>query len=467
LFLPVHALIVPFLLADVAAAAASPSAGAPHLGRFALSPAGGLLLGLVLVLVNGFFVAAEFALVKLRPTQIEPEVSRGMRRAQLLEHLTTHLDDYLSATQLGVTLASLGLGWVGEPAFAWLLAPLLARTGASPELQHSISLSIAFATITVLHIVLGELAPKWFAIRHPKPVSLWVVYPLHVFFRVTYPVIWLLRWLATTFLGLFGIEPLSGGELAHSEEELRLLASGTQDLSAAKRELLDNVFELSTRVARQIMVPRADVVFLSTTRPVDENLDLARTSGHTRFPLCRGTLDQAIGLVHIKDLFRAVEAPRTLEEIARPLTFVPETLSLEQLLRRMRGERVHLVAVLDEYGGVSGIVTLENVIEEIVGEIQDEFDVERPELVKIGERRYQVDASMLVEDLEDALELEFSERDEDTIGGVVLSELGRRPRVGDEVEVGPLRLRVTDAQLNRIKSLELELREQPAEQQAD
>src|SRR4029079_19063964 len=214
------------------------------------------------------------------------------------------------------------------------------------------------------------------------------------------------------------------GELAHSEEELRLLASGTQDLSAAKRELLDNVFELSTRVARQIMVPRADVVFLSTTRPVDENLDLARTSGHTRFPLCRGTLDQAIGLVHIKDLFRAVEAPRTLEEIARPLTFVPETLSLEQLLRRMRGERVRLVAVLDEYGGVSGIVTLENVIEEIVGEIQDEFDLERPELVQVGDRRYQVDASMLVEDLEDALELEFSERDEDTIGGVVLSEVG-------------------------------------------
>jgi len=458
-------LLIPLLLADAAAAPAASAAPSPmHLGSFTLSPAGGLLLGFVLVLLNGFFVAAEFALVKVRPTQIEPEVQRGSRRAQLLEHLTTHLDGYLSATQLGVTLASLGLGWVGEPAFAWLLQPLLERLGASPSLQHSISLGVAFATITVLHIVLGELAPKWLAIRHPKPVSMWVVYPLHGFYKLTYPFVWLLRWAATTFLGLFGVEPVSGGELTHSEEELRLLvSSGSEDLSAQKRELLDNVFELTHRVARQIMVPRGDVVFLSTTRAIEENLRLARSSGHTRFPLCRGGLDQAIGLVHIKDLFRLERAPKTLEEIARPLTFVPETLSLEQLLRRMRAERMHLAAVLDEYGGVSGIVTLENVIEEIVGEIQDEFDTERPELVQIGERRYQVDARMLVEDLEDALQIEFSERDEDTIGGVVLSELGRRPRIGDEVEVGPLRLRVTDAQLNRIKSLELELREQPAE----
>jgi CBS domain containing-hemolysin-like protein len=255
-------------------------------------------------------------------------------------------------------------------------------------------------------------------------------------------------------------------ELAHSEEELRLLlASTAEELSQQKRELLDNVFELSHRVARQIMVPRGDVVYLTTARAVDSNLQIARSSGHTRFPLCRGTLDHAIGLIHIKDLFRLEKPPASLEEIARPLTFVPETLTLDLLLRRMRAERVHLAAVLDEYGGVSGIVTLENVIEEIVGQIQDEFDLERPELVPVGPGRYQVDARMLVEDLEDALKIEFSDRDEDTIGGVVLSELGRRPRVGDVVEVGPLRLRVADAELNRIKSLELELKEEPAEKE--
>jgi CBS domain containing-hemolysin-like protein len=438
--------------------AAEPPVEAPP----ALAPWAGLLLGTLLVLLNGFFVAAEFALVKLRPTQLE-EAGTGLR-VRLLQQMLAHLDAYLSASQLGITLASLALGWVGEPAFAWLLRPLLEKLGAGDVLVHSIAATAAFLTIMVLHIVVGEQAPKTLAIRKPFEASLWIVLPLHAFYRATYPAIWLLNKAANGLLQLFGVEPVTEGELGHSEEELRLLLASTEEeLSQQKRELLDNVFELSHRVARQIMVPRGDVVYLSTTKSVDDNLRLARSSGHTRFPLCRGSLDQAIGLVHIKDLFRLETVPRSLEEIARPLTFVPETLSLDQLLRRMRGERVHLAAVLDEYGGTSGIVTLENVIEEIVGQIQDEFDLERPELVPLGPRRYQVDARMLVEDLEDALKIEFSERDEDTIGGVVLSELGRRPKVGDIVDVGPLRLRVADAELNRIRSVELELKEEPAE----
>ncbi len=433
-------------------------------GRMTLEPWAGLLLGTLLVLLNGFFVAAEFALVKLRPTQLD-EDDEGLR-VRLLRNMLAHLDAYLSASQLGITLASLALGWVGEPAFAWLLRPPLERIGASEALVHSIAATSAFVIIMTLHIVVGEQAPKTMAIRTAKATSMWIAVPLHFFYRATYPVIWLLNKASNRLLQLFGIEPVTEGELAHSEEELRLLlASSPEELSQQKRELLDNVFELSHRVARQIMVPRGDVIYLTTTKSVEETLRLARTSGHTRFPLCRGNLDQAIGLVHIKDLFRLEGPPRTIEEVARPLTFVPETLTLDQLLRRMRGERIHLAAVLDEYGGVSGIVTLENVIEEIVGAIQDEFDVERPELVAIGPGRYQVDAGMLVEDLEDALKIEFSDRDEDTIGGVVLSELGRRPRIGDVVEVGPLRLRVADAELNRIKSLELELKEEPAEKE--
>jgi CBS domain containing-hemolysin-like protein len=434
-------------------AAAPPGAHAPLVG-----PWTGLVLGLLLVVLNGFFVAAEFALVKVRPTQIEPNVERGERRAKVLDHMVTHLDAYLSATQLGITLASLGLGWVGEPAFAWVLRPLLEGFEASEAVIHSVSLTSAFVVITALHIVLGELAPKSLAIRHPKPTSLWVALPLHAFYKLTYPAIWVLNHAANGILRLAGVQPVSESELAHSEEELRLLLGApSEEISPQKRELLDNVFELSHRVARQIMVPRGDVVYLSTARGVDDNLRIARTSGHTRFPLCRGDLDQAVGLVHIKDLFRREEPLRNLEEMARPLTFVPETLPLDQLLRRMRAERVHLAAVLDEYGGVSGIVTLENVIEEIVGAIQDEFDLERPELVALGDGRYQVDGGMLVEDLEDALDLEISDRDEDTIGGVVLSELGRRPRVGDTVEVGPLRMRVAEAAANRIKQLELEV----------
>ena len=435
-------------------------------GPPAIDPWIGLLLGIFLVFLNGFFVAAEFALVKVRPTQVEPYISRKDRRAMFLEPMLTHLDAYLSATQLGITLASLGLGWIGEPAFAWMLEPLFDRMGIAENLRHSIALTSAFAVITILHIVLGELAPKSLAIRHPRATSLWIAAPLWLFYKVTYPVIWVLNHAANWLLKLVGVEPVTEGEMGHTEEELRLLlATTTDELSAQKRELLDNIFDLSERVARQIMVPRGDVVYLSTEKPMDENLRQARESGHTRFPLCRGGLDEAIGLVHIKDLFRRQRPLANLEDVARPLTFVPETLSLDRLLRRMRAEKVHLAAVLDEYGGVSGIVTLENVIEEIVGEIQDEFDAEPPEIVAMGERRWLVDGGMLIEDLEEALDLEISERDEDTIGGMVLSELGRRPDVGDEAEVGPIHLVVKEADGNRIKSLEVVVREveHPAE----
>jgi CBS domain containing-hemolysin-like protein len=209
------------------------------------------------------------------------------------------------------------------------------------------------------------------------------------------------------------------------------------------------------------MVPRGDVVYLSTEKSLEENLRLARESGHTRFPLCRGTLDEAVGLIHIKDLFRRQRIPADLAEVARNLTFVPETLSLDRLLRRMRAEKVHLAAVLDEYGGVSGIVALENVIEEIVGEIQDEFDTETPEIVPVGDRRFLVDGGMLIEDLEEALGLEISDRDEDTIGGMVLSELGRRPAIGDEVRVGPVQLTIKEAEGNRIKRLDVTIVEEP------
>jgi CBS domain containing-hemolysin-like protein len=411
------------------------------------------------VALNGFFVAAEFALVKVRPTQVEPNVARGERRAVVLDHMIHHLDAYLSATQLGITLSSLGLGWIGEPAFAWLLEPLVLRIpGATPVVVHSVSLVAAFTVITVLHIVLGELAPKSLAIRHPKPTSLWTALPLFLFFKVSYPVIWVLNSMANGFLRLFGVRPVSESEMAHSQEELRLiLAATTDELSAHKRELLESVFGLSERVARQVMVPRGDVVYLSTERSMAENLRLARTSGHTRYPLARGGLDEVVGIVHIKDLFRRGRPPVTLEHIARPIPFIPETLTLERLLLRMRTEKVHMAAVLDEYGGVSGIITLENVLEEIVGQIQDEFDLEHPELVPLPDGRCSVQGGMLVDELEDALGIEFSERDEDTIAGVVLSELGRRPQVGDVVDLGPLRLTVAEAEGNRIKALVVEV----------
>jgi CBS domain containing-hemolysin-like protein len=420
-----------------------------------LPPAWGLLLGLLLVGLNGFFVAAEFALVKVRPTQIDPYVALGQRRARIARHMIRHLDAYLSATQLGITLSSLALGWIGEPAFAWLIEPLVRQFTEDPKVLHSVALTVSFLTISILHIVLGELAPKSVAIRKSEATTLLIALPLFVFYKLTFPAIWLLNHMANALLRVFGIAPVSEGELAHDEEELRLLLASTSasHISIQKRELLDNVFELSHRMARQIMLPRQDVVYLSTTRTLSENLRLARRSSHTRFPLCEGDLDHVVGLVHIKDLFRRERPLTSLKEVARDIAFVPETLELDRLIKRMRTERFHLAAVIDEYGGVSGVVTLEDVIEEIVGPIQDEFDVEKPELQERGDGVYEVSGGMLVEDLEEALGVELSERDEDTIGGVVLSELGRNPAEGDRVELGPLSLEVLEIQHNRVNTV--------------
>jgi CBS domain containing-hemolysin-like protein len=447
---------LPFSLLALAggpgAASTAAGEGAAHSG---LPPGWALAIAGALVLVNGFFVAAEFALVKVRPTQIQPLAERGDRRARVARHMIQHLDNYLSATQLGITLTSLALGWLGEPAFAWLLTPVLEPLGLSEAAMRSTTLTAAFLTITILHIVLGELAPKSIAIREPQGTTLWTAVPLFIFYRLTFPAMWLLNKTANAVLRAIGIAPASEHDIGHSEEELRMLLahSKIERQGQLKRELLDNVFELGDRIVRQIMVPRADVVFLDVERPLEEVLSAARQSGHTRFPLCEGVLDKVIGLVHIKDLFRSPTPPTDLRQVARPVTFVPETLTLDRLLKRLRGERVHLAAVIDEYGGVSGIVTLENVIEEIVGPIQDEFDTEKPELVQREDDVYLVTGSMLVADLEDELSIEFSDRNEDTIAGVALSELGRRPRVGDRVVVGPLTLEILDVELNRIKML--------------
>ncbi len=423
-------------------------------GEPLLSPGWGLFFGMLLVFLNGFFVAAEFALVKVRPTQLEPHAAGGSGR--VASHMVEHLDAYLSACQLGITLASLALGWIGEPAFAWVVEPVVRLfPGATDANVHQVAIVISFLTITILHIVLGEMAPKTVAIRKPLRTSLWISWPLWLFYKITFPAIWVLNEASNMLLRLIGMRPMSEHHSVGDEAELRrMLASADDDhISGQKRELLDNIFELSDRITRQAMVPRNEVIFLDIQNPVEESLSLARDSGHTRFPLCDGDLDHVIGLVHIKDLFRAESPPSSLLEVKRAMTFVPETLSLDRLLRRMRLEHVYMSAVLDEYGGVSGIVTMENVLEEIVGDIQDEFDMEEPELVARGDNTFDVAGSMLVADFEDELATELSDRDEDTIGGVVLSELGRQPRVGDKVEVGRMSVEIQDLDGNRITRL--------------
>lgn len=416
-----------------------------------------ILLALSFVAANGFFVAAEFAIVKVRPTRLAELAGDGSRRARMAHRLTRQLDAYLSATQLGITLASLALGWIGEPAFARLLEPLFRGAGAfAPALAHSIAASVAFGIISILHIVLGELAPKSLAIQQPVETSLWIAHVLRGFYVVMFPAIWLLNTLSRGVIRLFGIHPVSEREAAHTPEELRMILASSERagiLSEENLEIIEGVFQFSKRTARQIMVPRTDVVVLSTLRSIEENLEIIRTTRHTRYPLCEGTLDQTIGLIHVKDLLLAqLRGPgRPLAELKRDVLFVPENSTVEMLRRQFIESRTHMAIVIDEYGGASGIVSLENITEELFGQIQDEFDRERPEIEPLGNGLYRVRGDYLIEDLADRLKVDVGEPEEETIGGYVQARIEREIQRGDRCMLGELAIQVLDAERFRVR----------------
>ena len=431
-----------------------------------------LFFAFLLVVANGFFVAAEFALVKVRPTQLAEAAAKGSSRARMARHLARHLDAYLSACQLGVTLASLALGWIGEPAFAGLLVPIFEKfTPNSTTWAHSVSVPIAFVIISVLHIVLGELVPKTLAIQKPVGTSMWIAHALHYFYIVMYPAIWVLNGIARASLRLIGVRRSGDFEAAHSPEELRLILANSEKagiLSEENREIIEGVFEFSRRTARQIMVPRTDVAVLSTLKTIEENLEILRTTRHTRYPLCDGTLDQTVGLIHVKDLMLAqLRGPgRTMVELKRDVLFVPENTTVEKLLSQFIEHRTHMAIVLDEYGGASGIVSLENITEELFGQIQDEFDRERPEIEPLGNGRYRVRGDYLIEDLADRLKLEVGDPDEETVGGFVQARIGREVAPGDRTTLGDLQIVVLDAERFRVRWVMVQS-PMPATEEAD
>jgi CBS domain containing-hemolysin-like protein len=319
-----------------------------------------------------------------------------------------------------------------------------------------VSATVAFSIISVLHIVIGELAPKSIAIQKPVVTSLWIAHLLRAFYVVTYPAIWLLNGISRAVLRLIGIKRMGELEAAHSPEELRLILASSEKagiLSEENREIIEGVFQFSKRTARQIMVPRTDVVVLSTTKSIEENLEIIRTSRHTRYPLCDGTLDHTIGLIHVKDLMLAqLRGPgRSLQELKRDVLFVPENSTVESLLSQMIESKTHMAIVLDEYGGASGIVFLENITEELFGQIQDEFDRERPEIEPLGSGRYRVRGDYLIEDLADRLKIDLGEPEEETVGGYVAARLGREVAPGDRVELGDLSIDVLEAERFRVR----------------
>lgn len=428
------ALIVPVLASaiDLPADSAGESSGSYILKFSAL---------FALVLLNAFFVAAEFAFVKVRASQIDPLVEDGVKNAARARKVLTHLDEYLSATQLGITLASLGLGWLGQPFLAAMIAPLFSEIGIkAPFVVHGVSFLLAFGFLTYLHIVLGELVPKSLAIRKALQISLLVSRPLRFFYLVFKPAIWFLNGNASAVARrVFRIEPAGESELIHSEEELRVILSESQkgdEVSAMGKELVINALDLKHRIVRDIMTPRGDVIYIDVDEPFDSEIGRVIESRHTRFPLCREQLDGAVGLVHIKDLLALVHSGTgDLMSIKREVLHVSEMMPLEKLLRFFLTRHAHLAIVVDEYGGAVGIVTLDNVIEELVGVIQDEFDTPEEEVKHINESEFELDGTHALYELEETLDADFAEADVTTIGGYLTSQLGHLPGRGEFVRI--------------------------------
>jgi len=416
-----------------------------------------ITLALFVVLLNGFFVATEFAIVKVRASRIHALAKRGNSNARLASTIISRLDVYLSACQLGITLTSLGLGWIGEAAFAHLLEPLLKGLGPwAASASHAISITLAFAIITILHIVVGELAPKSLAIRLPVATTLIAARPMQLFYKIFYPFIWTLNSLALGLLKLFGIPIVTESELAHSEEDLRIIladSAGRGPRADRRRALMEQALAFADRRVRQIMVPRADVATLDLTEPLPQILETARREAYTRYPLVREQLDDVVGIIHTRELFAAADElkdPADLERLARPPLFVPESAPADELLSQFQQRRLHMAIVVDEYGGTAGIATMEDVLEELTGEILDEFDVETPPIVDLGDGCVRIIGALTVADLARHLGVEIESDEAVTAGGLILEELGRVAHAGDIVRVGDLGLKVLETRSRRV-----------------
>lgn len=424
-----------------------------------------ILAVLVLVLLNGFFVASEFAIVKIRDTQLQPLVKQGKTRAKIAQQVVAQLDRYLSAAQLGITLASLGLGWIGEPVFAALLHPLMTRLQITSEsVQHTVSFIVGFSAITFLHITAGEQAPKWLAIQKPLPTTLWVVWPLVWFYRTSYPLIWAINQASLWLLRRMGIHPASETELAHSEEELRLLFMEAQRRTGVTapfgRDMVLNALELRRRVARDVMRPRKEIAALNTGDSIAACLDVAEKTRFSRFPLTEGgDLDRMLGVVHIKDLYAMRIKARTggdLTPAVRKVIYISESAHLEKLLHLLLERRMHMAVVVDEFGGTVGLVTLENILEEVVGPIQDEFDQEKPLAVRRDENIWEVDGALPVHELAELAGVAIDPEGASTTSGWVTQRLGGFPKDGDVVKLGGgFELAVEDMDGPRVARLKL------------
>ena len=426
-----------------------------------LSASLNLFFAVVLVALNGFFVAAEFALVRTRESRIVQLEQEGSARAGVVHDALRDLDSYLSVCQVGITVASLGLGWVGEPAVSHLIGPVLERIGVTSErLVSVIAVALGFVVITYAHLVFGEQAPKYFSIQRAERVALWISRPLKLFMFLFRPLVWLVNASTNFVLRPWGIR--LGEEMeAHSEEELRIMFSSavsSGELEPEEHEYLNNVFDFGDKVAREVMVPRPDIEALPVDAPLEELVEKAAFGRYTRYPVYEGDLDHVAGSVHIKDLFRAArenEEDFDIGSLIRDCLVVPENKPIEQILREFQLRKLQMAIVIDEWGSVEGLITIEDVLEEIVGEIQDEFDEGEAEIEEIGDGVYAVDGRIPITDVNEYFDLDLPHEDFDTIGGFVLGSLGRPPEPDDTVEAEGAVLHVKSVDGPRVSMLTL------------
>lgn len=423
-----------------------------------MSQATAIALSVVALLANGFFVAAEFAIVKARGTRIDEMAEQGVRRARLVRHILANRDAYLFACQVGITLASLGLGWLGRAAVVDSIAPALLVIGvADPAVLETVSFLVAFALVAFFHIAIGEQAPKSMAVRRPERWAMAIAWPLRAFYWLAFPFIWLTNATSLGLLKLLRVKPAAAGELALSEEELKMMVASSHEgglLDEAARDMLDNVFEFADHDVHEIMVPRTRMQCLFVERSFEENLALVRETMHTRYPLVREDRDHVIGMVHLKDLYFALidsaGAPIDLESIKRDIIAVPDTMSISDLLALFRNRHVHMSIAIDEYGGTSGLVTLEDLIEELVGEIEDEFDEEEDEIVAEGDDTWFVDGNLALRDLAKLTGRKLDEEEVDSVGGFLMLHMNRIPRQGEVLRVADLEFEIVRMHAYRV-----------------
>lgn len=408
-----------------------------------------LVVFVVLLLVNAFFVAAEYAFVRVRGTQLQELIEAGSARARKAMRILLSLDSYISAIQLGVTLAALGIGLVGEPAVARVIEPVFEPLGA-PVIVSVVSFLIAFALVTYATVVLAELAPKYLALERALQLALWTAYPLDLFHSLMRPFIKFINGSAFGVLRLFRVRPGVEAQ-AHSAEELRMLvAASTKNgiLQESERILVGNALDFAETLVRQVMVPRTEIVAIPDDSTVDGILQLLRQSPFTRLPVYREDLDHIVGVVHVKDVVGAAPG-RAVSELMRKPLYLPETAHLDRALAQFRRERVQLAIVIDEFGGTAGLVTLEDVIEELVGEVQDEFDREAP-MLREESGVYLINGLMTLPDVRERLGLDLADEPYDTVGGMIFGRLGRLAQVGDSVDVEGYRFTVTAVAGRRV-----------------